>query len=78
VNEQSEFHGITHARGFSRLTYWLWRKLKCERSGVHLLDEVRSPGGTDGWEHYLSCDACGLMVEIARISTEYIGWSRIA
>lgn len=68
----SKYQGITHARGFNRLSYWLWRKLKCERRDVHLFDEVLTTGNEDGWNHYLSCDACELMVEIGRVSKEFV------
>ena len=40
----SKYRGITHARGFNKLTYWLWRKLKCNRVDVHLFDEVQTAG----------------------------------
>lgn len=66
-----DYYGITHARGNNRVTYWLWRKLKCERRNVHLFDEVFTVGDEDGWNHFLSCDACDLMVEIGRVSEEY-------
>ncbi len=67
----NKYHGITHARGFKRPTYWLWRKLKCKRN-VHLFDEVQTAGDLDGWNHFLCCDACGIMVEIGRIDTGYV------
>jgi hypothetical protein len=66
-----KYRGMTHARGFNRITYWLWRKLKCERRDVHLFDEVMTVDHEEGWNHFLSCDACNLMVEIGRINDQY-------
>ena len=68
----SKYRGITHARGFNKLTYWLWRKLKCNRVDVHLFDEVQTAGNPDGMNHYLVCDACELEVGISRISTKWV------
>ena len=42
-----------------------WRRTNCP-NGIHLWDEVLS-AGDDGPEHYLHCDACGIMVYIEKI-----------
>ena len=57
------YHGITHA-----VPSWLlpiWKKSFC-RKNIHAFDEV---GGQD--MNYLSCDACGLMVNIESVDTTY-------
>jgi len=41
----------------------------CKRE-MHLWDEVLSGGCP--WEHYLVCDACGLMVNIESIDDRYV------
>lgn len=43
-----------------------WKKGKCSQ-GIHLFDEVWSDG-----EHYLSCDACNLIVNIKSIDTSWV------
>jgi hypothetical protein len=57
--------GITYPLPESRIlpqfVYNLWKKLLCSL-GFHLFDEVWSASGQPG--HYLSCDACDLMVPI--------------
>lgn len=64
------YHGLTYPRLVQfAWQFWLWRKLFCKRK-MHLFDEVFSSGGDD-WNHYLVCDACGLMVEIKQISEQY-------
>jgi len=51
--------------------YWFWRKWFCTRER-HLFSEVYSPGCPDlGPSHYLNCDACQLVVEIAGVSTKH-------
>lgn len=57
------FHGITHYVPV-QLTP-LWRETLC-RVNTHLFDEVLS-WATSPPEHYLHCDACGLVVYIAKI-----------
>lgn len=41
----------------------------CPRE-MHCFDEVLSSGGGP-YDHYLSCDACGLMVLIHSIDAQY-------
>lgn len=60
-------HGISHLVPMRLLP--LWKKTCCKR-GWHLFDEVVSFGSTE--PHYLSCDACNLMVVISRIETKYV------
>lgn len=43
----------------------LWKRFMCKRNW-HLFDEVLSE------KHYLSCDACNLMVMISKIDTKYV------
>lgn len=43
-----------------------------QRRDVHLFDEVMTAADENGWNHFLSCDACSLMVEVGRISDQYI------
>jgi hypothetical protein len=68
----SKYYGITHA-----LPLWLlplWKKTMCKRN-MHVFDEVVSSNGdTCDGDHYLACDACDLVVNIASIDTTYIGW----
>lgn len=67
----SNYRGITHGLPTWSWLLWTWRKLLCARD-IHMFDEVSSAGDEEGWNHYLSCDACNLMVEIGRISDEYV------
>lgn len=63
----SEWGGITHF-----CPYWalgLWRRFLCRRD-MHCFDEVMSSGGPRN--HFLSCDACNLMVWIDDIETTYV------
>jgi hypothetical protein len=46
------------------LSYKLWERFMCPR-GYHLLDEVF------GVYHYLSCDACELVIYIDHIDDRY-------
>ena len=69
------FRGLTYPHRIIRFGWqsWLWRKVFCKRE-IHLFDEVLSGGSEDPvWDHYLVCDACQLMVGIAKISDEYVG-----
>lgn len=67
----SKYEGITYI-GSSWLHRWgIWKRVFCPK-GIHLLDEVQTASDPDGWNHYLSCDACNLMVEIGRINREYV------
>ena len=59
---------VSYPTGFRNewpdLFYRLWKKIFCKR-GLHLFDEVTSLD-----EHYLYCDACGLMVGIEYMEEE--------
>lgn len=63
----NSYVGITYPK-FLSWKIWakpinhLWKKFLCNRN-IHLFDEVWSQ------EHYLSCDACDLIVYIALIET---------
>ena len=47
--------------------YWLWKRIMCKR-GYHLFDEVINSDG----EHYLVCDACQLILHIAKVDKDYV------
>ena len=68
-----KYRGITYPKIICWLPWeWglkLWRRLMCKRE-MHLWDEVLSGGCP--WEHYLVCDACGLMVNIESIDDRYV------
>ena len=58
--------GITYPKLFRNfLCLWLCKKLFCKRHR-HLLDEVWSPP-----DHYLVCDACGLIIYIKNVDFKY-------
>jgi hypothetical protein len=61
-----KYVGLTHDVRMGSLKKW--RREKCP-DNVHCFDEV---GGIGPDEHYLSCDACGLMVHIAAVETTYV------
>lgn len=69
------YQGITHGRPTWRWYLWIRRRYYCPR-GVHLFDETQTTGNETGWDHFLNCDACNLMVEIGRISKEYVMGNR--
>jgi hypothetical protein len=51
----------------------MWKKFLCKKN-IHCFDEVFSPYhqfGEDHSRHYLSCDACDLIVDIKKIDTTY-------
>jgi hypothetical protein len=60
------YHGITHDVPVEELD--TWRAENCSR-GVHCLDEVLSITATGNPDHYLVCDACELVIDIAYITT---------
>ncbi len=58
----NKYTGITYPKVFQyRWILALWKKFMCSKR-KHLFDEVWSP-----MDHYLYCDACGLMVNIKSI-----------
>lgn len=71
------YFGITHGVWFGQAPrrsvrgrlhnalLWLWRKARCGR-GIHAWDEVTSG------EHYLSCDACDLILHIRDIEVTHV------
>jgi hypothetical protein len=64
------YYGITHKKkSIKKLKKW--QKKRCPQN-KHLFDEVKSS------EHYLVCDACGLVVHIADIETEVQICARVA
>lgn len=61
--------GITYPKVLrNKIAKWLWRKFMCTRHR-HLFDEVWSPFDSDfpDSNHYLYCDACGLLVNIESV-----------
>lgn len=72
---KNPYHGITWFDPESEETeedfdflLKMWRDTgKCD-NGMHLLDEVFNSEG----EHYLVCDACELVINIASIDTQYV------
>lgn len=74
TNEQSKsrYIGLTHEVSSEDLPRW--KQEKCSQN-IHCFDEVLSYLTQEekdqgfGPEHYLVCDACGMMVEIAKIET---------
>ena len=62
----SKYNGITYFKFLqNRFFRWLFKKYFCKK-GIHLLDECLSD------EHYLHCDACGLIIYIEKIEKEMI------
>jgi hypothetical protein len=62
------YRGITYPFGPIFRWNWmynLWKKYMCPH-GMHLLDECESN------EHYLICDACGLIIHIDRFDQDEI------
>ena len=60
------YYGFTYPKMFSfKLILWVWKKINCNRN-IHLFVEVWGPE-----QHYLTCDACNLIVNITTISEEY-------
>ena len=57
-----KYHGITYCPVLPLWAFWVWKKIMCRRQ-YHLFDEVVSSGD----HHYLICDACQLVVNIASI-----------
>ena len=55
-----EYHGLTHIP-VPKILLSCWNHFLCKRN-IHLFDEVKSTE-----LHYLSCDACDLMVIITSI-----------
>jgi hypothetical protein len=64
------YYGITHKKKTDK-QYKKWKEKRCPQ-GKHLFDECKSS------EHYLVCDACGLVVHIAHIETEEQICKRVA
>ncbi len=60
------FYGLTHYVPCWDWMLKLWAKVLCKKNW-HLFDEVSS-----GDRNYLSCDACGLVVNIESIDTQYM------
>lgn len=62
------YYGFTHGKKTNKKKLKEWRKHNCVR-GRHLWSEVLSGGAP--WRHYLVCDACQLMIDIAGVDTTY-------
>lgn len=59
---KNKYMGITYPKIFrGKLSLALWKRFGCTKN-KHLFDEVWSPA-----DHYLYCDACGLIVNIDSI-----------
>jgi len=75
VRNLAKYVGITYP-GFLcwKIWWWavsrLWKRFLCSWN-IHLFDEVISS------EHYLNCDACGLMVHINKVETSEEACRRI-
>lgn len=59
-----------------RWQYSLWERICCKLEH-HLWSEVLGTGGGDhcdegGWNHYLVCDACQLMMHIKYVDDTYV------
>lgn len=68
-NWLDNYYGLTH-----KIPTWLlllWKKVFC-RVGWHAFDEVLGEQFEKD-PHYLSCDACELIVNIASIDDTYMG-----
>ena len=66
------YYGITHCCPMFLLI--LWKKFLCKRN-VHCFDEVYSPFREEEGQthyHYLSCDACNLIVDIEHIDEKFV------
>ena len=59
------YHGITYWPALPLWVLGLWKRIMCRRN-CHVFDEVVSSGD----HHYLICDACQLVVNIASIEGE--------
>ena len=66
VFSSSPYFGITHK--VPRVLFSWWRRRVCPK-GWHVFDEIRRFGEED---HYLSCEACRLMVHIEAIEVTYV------
>ena len=66
---KNPYHGITYilpdGEDFEQYLEW-WKDTHCSKNH-HLFDEVWSFEN-----HCLSCDACGLIINIASIDTQYV------
>lgn len=60
LKKKNKYHGITYPKQDPA-------KWKGCVKNQHLFDEVLGCGG-----HYLSCDCCGLIVNIKSIDTQYV------
>lgn len=68
------YWGITYPHVFRfRLIRWVWKKINCKR-GMHLFDEVQNTSVyiSQEDEHYLTCDACNLIINVTTIDRSYI------
>ena len=62
MKAKTRYRGITYPSRYENTkALRRWKDENCSK-GWHLFDEVYSPG-----DHYLHCDACGLMVCIEKI-----------
>ena len=69
MGDKKTYRGITYPQIF----WWdwqfkIWKKIMCKRN-IHLWDEALSGGPP--YEHYLSCDACELMLHIDKFDDTY-------
>jgi hypothetical protein len=70
---KNKYYGITHfiyPLFQYDIIYKFWKRFFCKRN-LHLLDEVLSYCEISP-KHYLVCDACGLIIYIDYIDTQYI------
>jgi len=65
-----KWRGMTYPKIFTnKLVHFLWKRYLCPQE-KHLFDEVESGIGGGDIEHYLHCDACGLMVYIDKVEED--------
>ena len=71
--EHMNYFGFTHI-WFPKFLYGIWRKLCCKH-GIHLWDECLSSAGgkkeNNGWDHYLYCSACQIIIVIDHVDITY-------
>ena len=68
TGSRTKYIGLTYPKIFTNApALWLWQRFMCPNK-KHLFDEVLSYWGEpNDPQHYLSCDACGLRVDISEI-----------
>lgn len=66
------YRGITYPHFLSyKFCLKIWKKLFCKKD-IHLFNEVFAADLLFFHPHYLSCDACGLIVNIKNIDDIHV------